>query len=99
MVVFLLGVAVYMHLFHRSGAKQAEPDTPDIPFYVYKIARITGESEYQVFQKCAEDWPVSAHMVEEDFKAYLLEQRTPCYVNDFVRRNRHHIDAIRMPPV
>ncbi len=67
--------------------------------YLYKIARIVGCSEYEVFRKSAEQWPVGQRTVDRDFKRYLVDQQTPHYVNDFIRRHREQIDALRLPPV
>ena len=99
-ILFLLALAaLVLQLAHRLqdlavwGRKVSAQD------YLYKIARITGASEYEIFCKSAENWPVSEAMVEEHFKAYLLHQVTPCYVNDFVRRHKGQIDELRLPPV
>ena len=73
----------------------------DIPVsnedYLYKIARVTGKSEYDVFLKSAEDWPISKVNIDEDFKAYLMGQPVPYYVRDFIRKNKRHIDELRIP--
>ncbi len=66
--------------------------------YLFKIARITGKSEYDIFCKSAENWPVSQAMINEDFKGYLMHHTVPYYVNDFVRKNKAHIDALKIPP-
>ena len=65
--------------------------------YLYKIARITGKSEYDIFIKSAEEWPISTGKIEEDFKAYLTRQTVPYYVRDFVRKNKEHIDEMHIP--
>jgi hypothetical protein len=65
--------------------------------YLYKISRVTGKSEYDVFLKSAEEWPVSVNKIEEDFKSYLQQQTVPYYVRDFVRKNKAHIDALHIP--
>ena len=65
--------------------------------YVYKIAKVTGESEYDVFCKSAEGWPISRAKIDEDFGDYLLRKKVPYYVNDFVRKNQKHIDELHMP--
>jgi len=79
----------------RRQASHREP--PTMADYLYKIARVTGHSEYDVFCKSAEDWPVSREAIERDFERYLKSQNVPHYVTDFVRRNKKHIDALRMP--
>ena len=35
--------------------------------------------------------------IEEDFTRYLQQQDIPHYVNDFVRRNKKHIDELHLP--
>ena len=65
--------------------------------YLYKIARITGKSEYDVFIKSAEEWPITRGKIDEDFKAYLTYQSVPYYVRDFVRKNKPHIDELSLP--
>ena len=56
-----------------------------------------GHSEYDVFCKSAEVWPVSKEKIEDDFTRYLQQQSVPHYVNDFVRRNKKHIDELHTP--
>ena len=65
--------------------------------YLYKTARVTGTSEYKVFCKSAESWPVTAEKIEQDFGAYLSDRSVPYYVTDFIRKNQKHIDELRMP--
>ena len=73
-------------------------DRPDtVEKQLYKIARVTGKSEYDVFCKSAESWPIARHTIEQDFKAYLLHQSVPYYVVDFVRKNKKHIDELHIP--
>ena len=65
--------------------------------YLFKISRVTGHSEYDVFCKSAEAWPVSREKIDHDFTRYLQQQNIPHYVNDFVRRNKKHIDELHLP--
>ena len=64
---------------------------------LYKIARVTGKSEYDVFCKSAESWPITRETIDQDFKAYLIDQSVPYYVADFVRKNKKHIDELHIP--
>jgi len=64
--------------------------------YIFKITRITDKSAYDVFCKAAEDWPVSEEQIKQDFKRYIYDDRVPYYVNDFIRKNKKHIDQIRI---
>ena len=97
--LFLLALAVLvLQLVHRLQNTAISDGNVSAQDYLYKLARITGASEYEIFCKSAENWPVSEAMVKEHFKAYLLHQATPCYVNDFVRRNKRRIDELHLPP-
>ena len=65
--------------------------------YILKITRVTGKSAYDVFCKAAEDWPVSEGQIEQDFKRYMLnDESIPYYVNDFIRKNKKHLDKMRI---
>lgn len=92
----LAGLVLYLAraLRARLYTQRSNP----MEYYLYKIARITGSSEYEVFRRSAEHWPVSESMLRNDFRNYLLHQNLPCYVNDYIRKHRHHIDQIDLPP-
>jgi hypothetical protein len=95
----LLGLArAVLQRLKSPGAPRPRFQAATTEDYLYKVARITGKSEYEVFCKSAESWPVSAQMVCTDFRDYLLYQSVPCYVNDFIRKNKQHIDQLRLPP-
>ena len=66
---------------------------------LYKIARITGQIEYDAFTKSAEEWPITTEKIDEDFKSYLMNQSVPYYVSDFVGKNKPHIDELRLPKI
>jgi len=86
---------------HIAGKKKALKDQESVEFYVYKVARVTGHSEYEVFQKSAEDWPVarvSREKIAADFKDYLNHDAVPPYVSHFVRQNKPNIDDLQLPP-
>jgi hypothetical protein len=92
----LLAGVFFRLLFHWN--KTSESDTPKtMEDYLYKIARVTGKSEYDIFLKSAEEWPISRRKIEEDFKDYLIYQFVPYYVRDFVRKNKEHVDELRIP--
>jgi hypothetical protein len=98
--LFLMALAVFaVHLLHRLQSSAIRTKAVSTPDYLYKMARLTGASEYDIFCKSAEEWPVSEAMVKEHFRQYLLHQTTPCYVNAFVRKHKQKIDELRMPPV
>ena len=92
----LIGIAA----LHKLNNRQIRKHQDSMEFYLYKISRVTGHSEYDVFCKSAEDWPVasvSREKIEADFKNYLDHSAVPPYVNHFVRENKHHIDQLDLP--
>ena len=100
-IIIIAALMLSVHRLHRlhrlhGGFLAFKPATTTD--YLFKLSRITGSSEYEIFLKCAEDWPVSLRQIDQDFKNYLVDGGVPYYVNDFVRRNRHHIDQLRLPP-
>ena len=98
--LFLLALAVItIQWLYRQTNSTIRSRAVSIPDYLYKMARLTGASEYDIFRKSAEEWPVSESMVKEHFKAYLLHEVTPCYVNAFVRKHKRRVDELRFPPV
>jgi uncharacterized protein (DUF2236 family) len=99
--VFILAAAALLLQLVQLLNRQMTGDTQKnrTEDYLYKMARITGASEYEIFQKSAEEWPVSdTHLVEEHFKEYLRHQATPYYVNDFIRKHKQQIDNLKLPP-
>jgi len=93
----LFGIMLYKAFFQRPKKLKEDQSLP-MEYYLFKIARVTGTSEYDVFCKSAEDWPVSQAKIEQDFKSYLCRQSVPHYVNDFVRKNKKHIDELHIAP-
>jgi hypothetical protein len=94
-IVVFVGVLFRAAFRWNQALFSYEPTTMED--YLYKISRIAGKSEYEIFLKSAEEWPVSVDKIEEDFKAYLQHQSVPYYVRDFIRRNKEHIDSLRIP--
>ena len=87
---------------HKLNNKQIRKHQESMEYYLYKISRVTGHSEYDVFCKSAEDWPVariSKEKIDADFKSYLGHNAVPPYVNHFVRQNKHHIDELHLPQI
>ena len=86
---------------HKLNNKNIRKHQDSMEFYLYKISRVTGHSEYDVFCKSAEDWPVakvSREKIDADFKNYFHHSAVPPYVQHFVTQNKHHIDQLRLPP-
>ena len=85
---------------YKLNARQIKKHQNSMEFYLFKISRVTGHSEYDVFCKSAEDWPVATvprTKIDADFKDYLDRSVVPPYVHHFVRENKHHIDELHMP--
>jgi len=97
-IAILVGLAILV--LHKLNNRQIRKHQDSMEYYLYKISRVTGHSEYDVFCKSAEDWPVatvSKEKIEADFKNYLNRNAVPPYVNHFVRQNKHHIDDLHIP--
>jgi hypothetical protein len=93
----VISVGALFQLLHGLNKKLIYKQPLTIEDHLYKIARITGNSEYDVFCKSAENWPITGEKIEQDFRAYLLHQSAPYYVVDFVRKNKKHIDELHIP--
>jgi hypothetical protein len=63
---------------------------------LYDLSLATGRTEYDLFHKSAEGWSVSADRIDQDFKRYMADQVMPYYAQDFVRKNREHVDKSLM---
>jgi hypothetical protein len=99
-VCFALLVGMGLVALYRLNARQIRKHQNSMEFYLFKISRVTGHSEYDVFCKSAEDWPVatvSKDKINADFKNYLDRSVVPPYVHHFVRENKHHIDELHLP--
>ena len=97
-IVLLVGLAIVA--LHKLHNKQMRKQQDSMEFYLYKISRVTGNSEYDVFCKSAEDWPVasvSKEKIDADFKNYLKRSAVPPYVHHFVRQNKQHVDELHLP--
>ena len=64
---------------------------------LFKISRLTGKNEFDIFCKAAEDWPVSDDQINRDFIKYMADQSIPYYVNHFIRKNKEHVDKLHIP--
>ena len=99
-VCLVLLVVLGIVALHKLNDKQIRKQQDSMEFYLYKISRVTGNSEYDVFCKSAEDWPVanvSKEKIDADFKNYLKRSAVPPYVHHFVRQNKQHIDELHLP--
>lgn len=89
-------ICIVIHVGIRLKKRYGQDRPINMQGYLFKISRLTAKSEYDIFYKAAEDWPVSKEQIEQDFKRYVCDQSIPYYVNDFVRKNKKHIDELRI---
>ena len=81
----------------RANIRSQFQEPPTVVDYLFKISRVTGESEFNIFKKSAENWPVNRAIIERDFRRYLSHQVVPHYVHDFIRKNKDHLADLRIP--
>ncbi len=96
-IFIIITVGYFRSLAQRKDVTQQSAPAANDSDYVYKLARLAQMSEYEVFKKTAENWPVTQAMIENDFGKYLDSQTAPYYVSHFIRENKQHLDEIRMP--
>jgi hypothetical protein len=97
-LAILVGAGAIIHLLHRFTFNHLYRQPAQTEDYVFKTARLFGRSEFDVFCEAAENWPVSRADIKADFKRYLKDQHTPCYVNAFVRQHKEQLDRLNLPP-
>jgi len=78
----------------RKTPQNSQTDPISMDNYLQKITLVTGLSVYDTFCTSAEDWRVSADIIDQDFRRYLSSQSVPFYVKDFVRKSQKHIDEL-----
>ena len=88
--LFLFGYLYWV--CYRKFKKDSKAELVAGENSLYDISLATGRNEYDLFHKSAEKWSVSSDQIKEDFKRYMAEQVLPYYVQDFVRKNKTHID-------
>ena len=86
LVGYLFG-ACYCKFQKDSQNEQAAKENT-----LYNLSLETGRNEYDLFCKSAENWSVSGHRIEKDFKRYMADQVMPHYAKDFVRKIQEHMD-------
>ena len=69
-VCMVLLAVIAIIALHKLNNRQIRKHQESMDYYLYKISRVTGHSEYDVFCKSAEDWPVarvSKEKIDADF--------------------------------
>ena len=88
----LLLVGYLFWFIYRKSELDARIESAVRKESLYDISLKTGRTEYDLFNKSAQEWSVSDKVMDQDFKRYMFDQVTPYYAKDFVRKNRAHID-------
>ncbi len=76
----------------RKFQKDSQSDLDARQHSLYDLSLATGRTEYDLFHRSAENWSVSGDRIDRDFRRYMADQILPHYAQDFVRKNRAHID-------
>jgi hypothetical protein len=88
----LLLVGYLFWACYRKSELDSQVELNAMEDSLYKISLATGQTEYDLLHKSAEDWSVSGNRIDQDFKRYMTDQVMPYYAKDFVRKNQAHID-------
>lgn len=86
-VVFLVAV----HVWEKRSLSRREPSESELLFL---LARLSETSEYHHFHLAGEDWNIPKQKVSADFNRYLLEDRLPHYVRDYLRKQRERMPQL-----
>jgi hypothetical protein len=90
----LLLVGYLFLAIYRKFKKDSQAELIAKVNSLYNISLATGQTEYHLLRKAAEDWAVSGDRIDQDFRRYMAHQVLPYYAKDFVRRNQAHIDEL-----
>ena len=83
-----LGIVIFLaavHVWEKRALAKREPTESELLFL---LARLSETSEFHHFHLAGEDWNIPRHRITADFNRYLLEDRMPHYVRDYLRRKR-----------
>jgi hypothetical protein len=67
----------------------------DYSFLVYKLAKLHGVSEYEVFQKSGQKY--TRHMIDNAFKSYMNDGSIPWWVRQHLKENMEWINKYSLP--
>lgn len=87
-------VLVIRHLSRRASRPRVLTDAE----MLVALARMSPYSEYEIFGQAAREWHVPERLVDDHFKAYLVDGRIPHYVNAFTRKIGRKIGTVHQPP-
>jgi len=88
----LLLVGYLFSACYRKSKIDSQSEISAMEDSLYNISLATGRTEYDLLHKSAENWSVSGHRIDKDFKSYMADQVMPYYAKDFVRKNQSHLD-------
>lgn len=67
----------------------------DYSFLVYKLAKLHGASEYDVFQKSGQNF--TKFMIDNAFKSYMNDGSIPWWVKQHLEENLEQINQHSLP--
>ena len=67
----------------------------DYSFLVYKLAKLHGASEYDVFNKSGQNF--TQFMIDNAFKAYMNDGSIPWWVKQHLEENLEQINSYSLP--
>ena len=85
-LILPLAVVIYIHGMRLLEKLTARRGTLSDEENFTRLARESGCSEYDLFQRAAENWHIQRDKVEQDFKSYLHSGILPYYAKDYSRR-------------
>jgi hypothetical protein len=86
MILFPLAVLLYLELMRRLERYWASRRHVGEEERLWMHARRQGISEHEVFRRAAAKWCMNPQRADADFKTYLMRQRLPHYVRDYLRK-------------
>jgi hypothetical protein len=82
MAVWIVFLSASLYVIEAKLRKRKKKEDSEL---LFDIARRNRCSEYDIFISAARKWAIPEERIDEDFKAYLLEDVMPFYVRAFVR--------------
>lgn len=97
LVLMVVGFS-YLVVIYYTAKREASPRQLTEAELLAKLGRIGPDTEYDIFHRAAQDWRVARDEIESDFKAYLLEETIPYYVNAYLRKTARESGNHYRPP-
>ena len=99
-IIIVILCCIYLAIRLHSYLYKPPQKCNEVEFLLFKLSRISGKSEHEIFHKAAEEWGrmVPERTVEQHFTTYLKDGDIPHYVTKFITENRARIYSYRIPP-